>query len=296
MPILNEMEKNSTIYIIGAGPQLNSLLDEEVNLLERSATIGVNRVQYKVKTRYFISAYPSEILLAQKILPKHSTIIHMRPKIEDLFPEFNNIITIKREIFDKNKGLSRFLSLSNPVIFTKMNVALGATHLAFILGAKKIVYIGVEQRNKVHFYDESIAIKQRIKKDLVDLKKWHSIFSIDHRNRSCENYLKALDSNIDDLKASKFYTTDHVDTFREYFKIMRKQGVEIYATKKDSVVFDAGAVYKSLQYFLNHFEDWLDRLQKRRKRSESLLKEVERDLGRSRSWLENISNISVEVG
>ncbi|CAC5345709.1 MULTISPECIES: hypothetical protein [Planktothrix] len=131
---LNNCERGKTLFIIGAGPQINKLSDEQINFLENQAAIGVNRVQYKIKTRYFISAYPSEILLALKKIPDSSILIHIRPIMEYLFFK-PNILTIKREVFDKNVGLNRFLDETNPVIFTKMNVALAATHLAFILGA-----------------------------------------------------------------------------------------------------------------------------------------------------------------
>jgi hypothetical protein len=274
---LNNCEKGKTLFIIGAGPQLNNLSDEQINFLENQAAIGVNRVQYKIKTRYFISAYPSEILLAKKMLPA-SILIHIRPISESIFPE-SDIITIKREVFHKNIGLNRFLSSVNPVIYTRMNVALAATHLAFILGAYMIVYIGVEQRNAIHYYDSNMTVKSQIKKDFCFLEKHAPILNIDHPYATYKNLFLGLEQNIDDLSSSPFYTIDHTDTFREYFKFMRNYGLEIYTTKRDSVVFDAGAIYKSIEDFL------VDG-----KSSVSKIEAYKANLARSKLWLQQIKS------
>ncbi|CAD5937887.1 hypothetical protein [Planktothrix agardhii] len=274
---LNNCERGKTLFIIGAGPQLNLLSDEQINFLENQAAIGVNRVQYKIKTRYFISAYPSEILLAKKMLPA-SIFIHVRPISESIFPD-SDVITIKREIFNKDIGLNCFLSSSNPIIYTKFNVALAATHLAFILGAYMIVYIGVEQRNAIHYYDEDMTVKSQIKKDFIFLEKHDPILNIDHPYATYKNLVLDLEKNIDDLSSSPFYTIDHTDTFREYFKFMRKYGLEIYTTKRDSVVFDAGAIYKSIEDFL------VDS-----KSSVSKIELAQANLARSKLWLEQVKS------
>lgn len=274
---LNNREKGNTLFVIGSGPQLNLLSDEQINFLENQATIGVNRVQYKIKTRYFISAYPSEILLAQRILLE-SILIHIRPIAKNIF-NVQDVITIKREIFDKNMGLNRFLSSINPVIYTKLNVALAATHLALILGASRIVYIGIEQRNAVHYYDEDMTIKSQIKKDFDLLNLNNHILNIDHPYATYENLLLDLEKNIDDLCSEQFYTIAHTDTFREYFTIMRRYGLELYTTKRDSVVFDAGAVYKSLEDFLADG-----------KSSVSKIEAARANLARSKLWLQQVKS------
>jgi len=274
---LNNREKGNTLFVIGSGPQLNLLSDEQIKFLENQATIGVNRVQYKIKTRYFISAYPSEILLATRMLPE-SMLIHIRPTEEKIFTD-KNIFTIQRESFNKDIGLNRFLSSSNPIIYTKLNVALAATHLAFILGAYMIVYIGVEQRNAIHYYDENMTVKSQIKKDLIFLEKHDSILNIDHPYATYKNLFLDLEQNIDDLSSSQFYTIDHTDTFREYFKFMRKYGLAIYATKKDSVVFDAGAIYKSIEDFLVDGKSSVSKIEK-----------VKANLARSKLWLQQVKS------
>jgi len=274
---LNNREKGNTLFVIGSGPQLNLLSDEQIKFLENQATIGVNRVQYKIKTRYFISAYPSEILLAQRIL-LGSILIHIRPIAKNIF-NVQDVITIKREIFDKNMGLNRFLSSINPVIYTKLNVALAATHLALVLGASRIVYIGIEQRNAVHYYDEDMAIKSQIKKDFNLLNLNNHILNIDHPYATYENLLLDLEKNIDDLCSEQFYTIAHTDTFREYFTIMRRYGVELYTTKRESVVFDAGAVYKSIEDFLADG-----------KSSVSKIEAARANLARSKLWLQQVKS------
>ncbi len=254
---LNDREKGKRVFIIGSSPQLNSICDEEINALENEVTIAVNRVQYKLKPKYFISAYPSEILLALK-RSSSATIIHIRPLLESLFSDQANVITIKRELFDPLIGLPRFLNSNEPTLFTKFNVALASTHLALILGAKEIIYIGIEMQQVTpyakHYYDFDPAILKLIFDDIKEIKDYR-YFNIDHSYATYEYYLERLGRPISQLNYQAFRPENHVDSFRTYFKIIKDYGINIISTKKESVIYDAGASYTPLAQLLTMEHD-----------------------------------------
>src|SRR5688572_2678879 len=74
---LTGVHQGETVFIVGSGPSLNALSPDARAALARAPSIGLNRVQYLVPTRYFLSAYPAEVMLAQRRL-RDATILHMR--------------------------------------------------------------------------------------------------------------------------------------------------------------------------------------------------------------------------
>ncbi len=245
---LNDREKGKRIFIIGSSPQLNELTERQIQLLENEVTIGVNRVQYKIKPKYFISAYPSEILLGLKRSPS-STFIHIRPVNESIFPDKKNIITIKREIFNPSIGLPRYLLSKDPILYTKLNVALASTHLALILGASEIIFIGIEMKNVTpyaqHFYDFDPHILRLLFEDLKEIKDY-PYFNIDHSYSTYEFHLERLGRPLTQLNYQTSRKENHLESFQNYFQILKNYGINIIATKKDSITYEAGASYCSL--------------------------------------------------
>ena len=231
-------ERGNTVFIIGSGPQLNDLSVEERRVLEAHPTIGVNRTQYALKPKYFLSAYPAEVLLARKALGRGTRIIHMRPTYEA--PMFKNIYTVRRESHVIGSPLPTEFGHPIPTLKTLRNVVLGATHLAFILGAARIAYVGVEQTNSLHYYDLRPELRQQIIADLRSLAS-NDLFTVDHPYATLTALEEALTVPPDELRQSAFYVASHVETFADYFRYLRAQGVEVYATITPSVIHQAGA-------------------------------------------------------
>lgn len=249
---LNDLENGKRIFIIGSSPQLNTLTAEQIYALEHEVTIGVNRVQYKVQPKYFLSAYPSEILLALK-RASSSRIIHIRPTLQNLFSEDTKIITVKRDLFEPGVGLPRWLDSNEPTLFTKFNVALASTHLALILGAREIIYIGIEMKQvtpyAIHYYDVDPDILKCIFEDIKEIKDYPYL-NIDHTYATYEYYLERLGRSISQLDYKPFRPENHADTFRIYFEILNNYGVNVISTTKDSVIYDAGGTYVPLSNLL----------------------------------------------
>jgi hypothetical protein len=244
---LNDRHAGETVFIVGAGPQLAKLSDEELRQLERHPCIGVNWTTHKFAPTYFLSAYIGYILLAQKgsltTLP-----IHMRPLYEP--PLVEGILALRRVDFDEDVGLTRRLEPPEPTLFTLMNVALGATHLALIMGAREVAFIGVEQRNRLHYFHDDAPMRRRILKDAKQLKRHFHMFDIDHPNATFDAMANVLRGEPDQVVSRPFFELSHIETFRAYFSILDRLGVNVYSTSRESVISDAGAEFKPLSELL----------------------------------------------
>lgn len=243
---LNGKHRGDDIFVIGAGPQLNEISEDAFRLLGNKITIGVNRVQYKLKLTYFISAYIAENLLA-KMDQDDLVALHMRK--EYVAPLDSRLLTVKRTHFDPAVGLPPEFSSPVPTIHTLRNVTLGATHLALILGAKRIIYLGIEQKNRLHYYNTDQKLKDRIADGLRRIEN-KDIFNIDHKHCTFDYLMELLHKPPEALNQLD-YLYDHRPTYRAYFEILKQRGIAYYTTKKESVLFDSGAPYLPLEAFLS---------------------------------------------
>lgn len=242
---LNERHAGQTVFVLGSGPQLAAITRSQRRKLESRISIAVNKVFYLVKPTYFLSAYIGEVMLAARRIPD-STLLHMRRVYEP--PLIPGILPLKRDMFSEQLGLPPRFVEPEPVLFTKFNVALAATHLAFILGAARIVYVGVEQRDQLHFYNFDERIRRRIRADIIS-RGDPPILCIDHPYSSMANALAAIDRPMDDCRRP--FARDHRPTFAEYFRILRGNGVDVIATERESIVADADARVLSLDAALD---------------------------------------------
>ena len=233
---LNDRHVGTTVFVVGAGPQLAAVSTDQLRQLEAQPVIAVNKVFYRLRPRYFLSAYIGELMLALRRIPE-ATLLHMRP--EYTAPLLPGITALRRMIFNPGDALPRLLDEQQPTLLTRLNVALGATHLAYIMGAKRIVYLGVEQRNQLHFWHFDEKCRQEIRDDIVSRGDPDTL-RIDHEYASLSHELEALDRPAADCM-KPFYSVDHTPTFAAYFDILRDNGVDVVATTAESVVADAGA-------------------------------------------------------
>jgi len=233
---LNDKHAGTTVFVIGAGPQLATVKPEQVDRLESQPTIAVNKVFYRIHPRYFLSAYVGELMLATQRIPD-SILLHMRPQYAP--PLLPGIVSLQRNTFEPGMDLPRRFDKELPALFTRMNVALGATHLAYIMGARQIVYLGVEQRDQLHFWHFDEVSRGLIREDLLS-RGDPDVLRIDHEYASLSNDVAALDRSIADCM-KPFFSVDHTPTFAAYFDILRRNAVDVIATTAESVVADAGA-------------------------------------------------------
>jgi|LakMenEpi03Aug12_release.lakeMendotaPanAssembly.Ray.scaffolds.fasta_scaffold39825_5 hypothetical protein len=242
---LNDRHVGATVFVIGAGPQLGLVDERHIKALESNVTIAVNKTFYRLRPTYFLSAYIGEIMLAVRRAPR-ATHLHMRPsKAPPLIP---GVHAIRRRDFQPDIGLPRRLDPLDPVVETKLNVAIGATHLAYVMGAARVVFVGVEQRNLLHFWHTHPVLRDRIRADVLE-RGDPNVLRIDHPHASMANDLAALDRSPEDC-LRPFFHIDHAPTFAAYFRILNAAGVDVVATAAESVVADAGARVADLDEML----------------------------------------------
>lgn len=243
---LDGRHAGETVFVVGSGPQLAAVGRGTLERLESLTTIAVNKVFYRLRPTYFLSAYVGEMMLAVRRIPD-ATLLHMRAVHEP--PLIPGVIPLRRAMFEPGMDLPRRLDADCPTLLTRFNVALGATHLAYVLGARRIVFLGVEQRDQLHFWNFDEDVRRDIRADLVD-RGDPDILRVDHPYASLERDLAALDRSVDDCRRP-FYDVDHTPTFRSYFDILARNGVEVVATTPESVVADAGARVARLEELLS---------------------------------------------
>ncbi len=130
------------LYILGSGPQLNELTAGQRSLLEARTTLGVNRTHHFLASTYLISSHP-------ETLAGHSAktvALHARWNGETT-PLAHGALPVPRSRFVESCGFSR----NDSVLLSDRNVIFLATHLAYILGAAAVSYVGVEMNDDRHF-------------------------------------------------------------------------------------------------------------------------------------------------
>jgi hypothetical protein len=243
--LFDHRHAGETVFVLGAGPQLALIPNGALERLQSFTTIAVNKVFFRVRPTYFLSAYVGEVMLAARRIPD-ATLLHMRPALEpSLVP---GAITLRRRKFEPGMELPRRLDPECPTLLTRLNVALGATHLAYALGASRIVFVGVEQRNQLHFWNFNEASRVEIRAALLE-RGDPDLLRVDHPYASLDRDLESVDRSREDCM-KPFYTHDHTPTFRTYFDILARNGVDVVATTAESVVADAGARVVALEDIL----------------------------------------------
>jgi hypothetical protein len=234
---LNRRHEGEDVFIVGSGPQLNTLTPEHLRRFAARVTIGANRVHYRVPLKYFLSAYPAEVYLAM-LAGGDAQIIHARPVYEP--PILAGLTTVRRTRYRPGTDLSEQLSAPVPTLHTRRNVALMATHLSIVMGARRIIYVGVEQESALHYYDTDEQLRHRMREDLASMPD-KDICALDHPYATIDEILESLRRDPKQLTEQPFYAQSHIPTFQDYFSNLERLGIDYIATTSGSVVARAGA-------------------------------------------------------
>ncbi len=244
---LNGLEKNKTIFIIGAGPQLADLSADQIEKISQFPTIGLNRTNFKFKLSYFLTGYVSEAYVAKNREPNLKVIAY-RPK--DYTPIVPGVITV-RGIPTKGVGpLSRGFERPIPSLAMEYNAVITASHLALILGAKKIAFIGVEQNKYLYYYQFDEKIREEIIAGYEDLKV-QNIVDPYYPYANYDDLIKIVRRTAKETVSESYYEIDSTPILKYVFQELRAAGVEIISTKQDSITTRAGAFVRPLTELLN---------------------------------------------
>lgn len=245
--IWNDRHLGEDVFIIGSSPQLNDLTHEDHAQLRRHVTLGTNRSFYRVALTYFMSSHLPELLLLKFNAPETDAIYFRMPGQRRVV---EGIHMLNKAIFSPWTGLSRYLVEPLPALATKNNIVLAMTHLAIVMGAKRIVFVGVDQANYAYHYSYDQAMRETIKKDLLRAQEpeFDSYYTYEDREKHFNWVMESLLAEPQEREAMP-YNTNTSEQFSFFFDIARTYGVEVHSTLEGSIVHGAGAKYTPLGDF-----------------------------------------------
>ena len=162
----NDKHLGETIYIIGCAPTLNRLTDKEIQFLNKSITIGVNFSHLKINLKYWIGGHVEQTVFALEsdLPPSVPLFAHIEDRTRYITQIWNSERVIPVNDLTPRLPLTRYID-EKQNLYGSTSIILSAIHLAYIMGASKIVYLGFEGKNALHFYtDDEIMKKETIKK------------------------------------------------------------------------------------------------------------------------------------
>lgn len=243
----NGKHKGGDIYVIGSSPKILEITEKQLKNLSNSVVIGGNLTYIKVPLTYMFSSYLMHCLLAKSYMLNKKRIIKLNTiheyKYVKEYPEFAQML---KGPYDEINGLSKEFTNQENWISTHLNQALGMTHLALVMGAKRIIYIGVDQGMHNYFWMLDSSLKSRVLNLLyIFQSRYHDLLRDEAIRTILTNTFSIINSEPNSRDSLK-YVFDHTDLFRSYFGDLKQHGVEPIATSKESIIAKAGASYISL--------------------------------------------------
>jgi len=247
----NNLHEGETIYLLGNSSQLAELTKDQIVKLEEKITVGTNSSFVVVESPYYIAGHLSQKLLMCNYTKKPSHKVFQGEPIGFPFKDEWNVISVAdKNIVGPFGYLPKPVSENGPLVGAE-NVGISATHLAFIMGAKRIVYIGFDFSNNLHFYNVDEAIFDKLKGYVEELLQEHEGDDFVHSDindlyvaafRDKEK-MEQMDFSFDGSLRSYENT---MNKFRSYFDAMKSVGCEVISTQENNILHKAGATYISL--------------------------------------------------
>ena len=270
----NDKHVGETIYIIGTSSTLNHLEEGDIEFLRDKTTIGVNLAYEGINSlTYIISAHISNPVYlfeyAEKDIPmfvaynggkKREAFSYM----EDFFWSSDRII-----VFSSDAPRTPLLKKQNEKDISlsgNTSILLLATHLAYIMGAAKIVYIGFEELNMAHFWNGNQEIEDKMEKNIRDIlatkKYWNGRYYNTNPSDSPYNVHKELENWIGGNGYRNFFklspeeynlpvpahqrnphiALQNVQNFTRYVNYLNSVNIQTYTLSNEGVAVKAGCL------------------------------------------------------
>jgi uncharacterized Rossmann fold enzyme len=252
----NNRHEGETIYILGNGEELGQLTKEQLDALSNHTTIGVNYAHLIHTPTYMITGHFSHILYAQNFadIDNITSLFYQGDKsiMNEFKDDLKKLTPLEPKYFLNNKSIKipRLITDKENYLIGASNIALSSSNLAYVMGAKKIVYIGFDQRNRLHFYDTNDDMKKELKENIDKINsKYRDSDELKDINR---DYSKFLDNMLppEKLRETHFFSPDISGCLKKMFDTFKGDGVEVISTKLDSKFVDNGATHIPLDELL----------------------------------------------
>ena len=250
-----------TIYLIGNGPGALDIPEQYKNKIQKGISISVNSSQLWGPTTYQASSTWSCYLHTCHYGVVTECRFYQGQGIgtDSSWPH-GGATTLPPSFFSDNNTLQISSHMHNPqsvdALFTKPennspffgrdNIIFTATHLATLMGAGEIVYLGFDMRDNGHYYDTPVLMDMHIQQT-NELKEMYSSdpHILADIERMEENNIKRVPSEYAEANYAK--NNWPMPRLIEMFNCMRENGTVPVCHKEDSIIFDSGATLRKLK-------------------------------------------------
>tara|TARA_R110000824_G_scaffold400769_1_gene609287 strand:+ start:1527 stop:2369 length:843 start_codon:yes stop_codon:yes gene_type:complete len=270
----NDRHLGETIYIIGCAPSLNNLTKKNLEALKNEIVIGVNFSHTKIKSLdYMVTGHIDSI----------AYMLEYGPKGIPIFAHKSDQTAYATEVWDNERVVPMWdLNLTTPLprhidernnIHGSCSILLSATHLAYIMGASKIVYLGFEENSQLHFYNVDRSLETQIISNieaLLESKKYwnshnyspmwrgvpnklnvHSGLEVTiNKCKNAPSYQPQFNRTVQDLISTPFGTTEgaleRLNHFKSFVEDLNKHGVETWSVADNGITLKANCKKISL--------------------------------------------------
>ena len=257
--------ENETIYVIGTGPSLLDLTPSQIKKIETDCvSVGVNFCHFLIDPTYWISAgHGCHAAYALEYASENTKLFWSQGTNETrFFPDNKRLINLcdvsgaqAAEIRKDFNMLGR-----NDVIVGLNNILNHASHIAYILGANRIVYLGFEQTNCLHFYshfddDKKEQIVDRIKFLMKKYENDKTTIYPPHGSTISVSLKEIIDTSEDpeqrwchfhpfevlkSLPFKKGNNKQNINDFNTFMEKFKEEGIEVLTTAKEGIIVDVG--------------------------------------------------------
>lgn len=222
------LHEGKTIFIIGAGYGLNNLSQDDIQKIENDyISIGCNQSYLKVKSNYYISGHFHHMIMQYHYGGENKNYI-FQGEPSSFFPTNNYNIDVLTDI--NIVGNHGWLPMptdenSTPLIGAEQ-IGFSATHLAYVLGAKQIVYVGFDFSARGHFYNKNNDILKKLKIYSSEIKDKYIGINSFIDNDINDFFTFNFDKKINNEPFRK--NTEVIDKFGSYINSLHNEGIKTY--------------------------------------------------------------------
>lgn len=253
------------MFIFGTGPTMNDVTREQLDFIEKNEiSIGVNYTPINFTPTYWIGGGHATLIAFAIEHLKESTqgFFHHDPGARHLYPNSDKIVFAEDRVA-KNEEMPLPIDKKVDRIVGGHNILLSASHLAYIMGASEIIYIGFEQVNRLHFYNLWDEERQQdFKNLLIDLSSKYS-----HNSSIVECISEVLNTEEpDEQRWCHFKPIDvcknltfkeegekhhNYPIFKNYVEQFKTLGIKVKTTASEGICVYAGAEMVNLEDIIN---------------------------------------------
>jgi len=233
-----DMYRGKTIVIVGCGYSINNLSEYDMSLINACCSIGTNQSYIKIKSNYYMSGHFHHTAMQHKFGNGDMCFFQGEPHNFFDSDEYSDVTTLTNINVVGDYGWLPKITDSNFKLVGAEQIAFSATHMAYILGAKRIVYVGFDFSAQGHFYNNNDV--------LLDILKENSKYLMDNYyginsfiNEDIDDFFRLnFDANININKFRN--STDIINKFKYYIDTLKRNDIEVYSIH-DNVLIDIGA-------------------------------------------------------